>query len=1061
MNAPDPNGVDRRQFIVGTVAAASGVVALWGSWPWLPGLFHTEGVYAYPKRTELWKGVDVVYSTCRQCRSDCGNAARVFNGVLLKLDGNPYDPNATEPHLDYATPPETALTFRHAHSLCPRGNAGVQTVYDPYRVYFPLKRVGPRGAGKFKMIGWDQLIEEVTNGGLLFKDVPGEESRHVEGFKDLWKGGEGPNTPVDPKHPDLGPITNQLVVYWGRAEPGQSDFLERFATAFGSVNTIPHVSICELSHHVATRRVFDGHMNMVKPDFMNSEYVMLFGLSLFGANFPAQTYWRKVAHAFAEGPLQKLVVIDVAAPNGAKVASEYVKVIPGSDGALVIGMIRHIMENHWYSADYLSYPTHAAAAAAGEPNHSNATWLVVQDPKHPLYRKHLTAEAAGLGKGADPVVFDAATGKAAVAVGTGVKRATLWPSGPLSSEPATVNGVACRTGFQILWQEAASKTIPQYAEIAGIPEETITRLAREFTSHGRKAVTDFYRGAVMHSNGYYTGLAILTLNVLVGNVDYVGGTITGGPTPDHMGGYEGAPYQLKKLPGEKQRTVPEGVTISREGSFYEETSLYKEAVAKGKSPFPAPRPWYPFGFGIWQELFAGMWYQYPYPVKILFQHMANPVYSAPPGMSGAPNDENLANVRLLKDLKKIPLYITDDIVISETSVYADYVVPDTTYVEAWGMLHSWPISPTGRFNVRQPVIEPLTAKTPSGEPMCFEQFLIDVAKKLGLPGFGQNAFLEGGDLDVREDFYLKAVANAAYDRSYLKRQGDRLAGTGPVPDASSPLEAKAIERWKPRYGRALTEAQWAKVGYVLARGGRFEDYNVGYEPGQGAAPVLATHRYGGKKLPCHIYDPVVATTHNALTGELFSGTAKYDEIRFMDGTAYASVDKADKYPFWLSTYKQAIHTHSRTHSNYWLAELMPQSFAEFNPMDARKLGLQDGDWVRISSATYPKGIIGPARVLPGVRPGVVTFAHSFGHWHYDSGSWTIDGKTYQGDAYLNGQSRFNPVMRLDPSLTDSSGWGTCAECPVGGSASYYDTRVKVERVPAPAETLLRSTLQRA
>lgn len=1058
--------VSRRQFMLGSVAAGSGIVGLWGAWPWLPGFFHREGVYTYPKRTELWKGVETVLSVCRQCRSDCGNMARVFNGVLLKLDGNPYCPNATEPQLDYATPVEDAIKLRQAHSLCPRGQAGVQTVYDRYRVYFPLKRVGPRGAGRFKTISWRELIDEVVEGGPLFKDVPGEESRHVEGFRDLWQSGKGPNTPVDPKHPDLGPITNQMVVYWGRAEPGQADFLTRFASAFGSVNHIPHVSICELSHHVATRRSFDGGMNMVKPDFLRSEYVILFGISLYHANFPAQTYWRKVATATAEGPLQKLVVVDVAAPNGAKVASEFVKVIPGSDGALAMGMIRHIMENHWYNKAYLSYPTHETAVAAGEPNHSNATWLVVEDPRHPLYRRYLTAKAAGLQRGgnkkhaAAPVVIDATTGKPAIAFKEMTRAANLWPGGALSLAPITVNGVSCRTAFQILWQEAQAKTVSEYAEIAGIPASTVTRLAREFTSHGRKAVTDFYRGAVMHTNGFYNGRAIMTLNFLVGNVDYAGGTAVGGPTPDHMGGYEGAPYQLKKLGGAKPTTVPAGVMISREGSFYEQTSMYEEAVAAGKSPFPAPRPWYPYGFGMWQELFAGMWYQYPYPVKILFQHMADPVYSAPPGMSGEPNNENLAVPRLLKDLNKIPLYITDDIVINETSVYADYIVPDTTYVEAWGLLHSWPAYLTGRSAVRQPVIEPLTAKTPSGEPMCYEQFLIDVAKKLGLPGFGKNAFVEGGDLDTREDFYLKCVANVAWDPSYLKRQGNRLVSAGLIPDASTPLEKKAIERWKPRYGRALTEAQWRKVGYVLARGGKFEDYNVGLEPvqlGKGAAPVLITHRYGSKKLPCHIYDPGSATTHNAVTGELFAGTAKYEEIRFMNGTPYASVDKEEEYPFYLSTYKQPIHTHSRTHSNLWLTELMPDSYADINPMDARRLGLKNGDWVRISSANHTKGVSGPVRILPGVRPGVVTFAHSFGHWHYDSGLWTINGKTYEGDAYLNGRSRFNSVMRLDPSLTDASGWGTCMEDPIGGSACYYDTRVKVEKVPPLPNRLLKQT----
>ena len=72
--------VSRRMFVVGSVGAASALATLWGSWPWLPGMFHRRGTYVYPMRTELWKGVDVRYSVCRQCRSDCGLEARVYNG---------------------------------------------------------------------------------------------------------------------------------------------------------------------------------------------------------------------------------------------------------------------------------------------------------------------------------------------------------------------------------------------------------------------------------------------------------------------------------------------------------------------------------------------------------------------------------------------------------------------------------------------------------------------------------------------------------------------------------------------------------------------------------------------------------------------------------------------------------------------------------------------------------------------------------------------------------------------------------------------------------------------
>ena len=57
--------------------------------------------------------------------------------------------------------------------------------YSPARLKHPLKRVGPRGSGKWKTISWEQAMKEITEGGLLFKNVPGEESRMMEGLKSV------------------------------------------------------------------------------------------------------------------------------------------------------------------------------------------------------------------------------------------------------------------------------------------------------------------------------------------------------------------------------------------------------------------------------------------------------------------------------------------------------------------------------------------------------------------------------------------------------------------------------------------------------------------------------------------------------------------------------------------------------------------------------------------------------------------------------------------------------------------------------------------------------------
>ena len=1088
----------RRSFLKGTGLVAGGAaVAGWGISPWIGDVFHRRGSYVYPDRPPTWQGVRTTFSVCKQCRSDCGLVARTFNGVLQKLDGNPYHPHAAEPHAPFATDPVAASVWSQPHSLCARGQAGRQTVYDPYRLTVPLKRSGPRGSGSFVAIPWEQLVTEVVGGGYLFSDVAGEEHRYVEGFKDVWDGGKGRFEPIDAANPDFGAKTNGLVVYWGRAEPGQNDLLTRFAHAFGSVNVFPHVGICELNHHVATQQSLNGigGVAMLKPDIPNAELIIWFGANVTEANFPMQALGRKIAEATAGGRL-RYIIVDPHAGNAALLADQWVPVVPGGDGALAMGMIRSILESGTYNRAYLAIPNAKAAAAAGEPNCSNAAWLVVADPAHSSYGKFLTVSEAGIaaagGAAGDPVVWDQATGGPLPVAGSAAGE--LWPSGDLSTATVAVNSVACRTALQELYVAASEHSVAEYASLAGVSKTVVENLAAEFTSHGRKAVADFYRGPAMHTNGVYNGRAIMVLNFLLGNVDWVGGYLAGGGAADYDGKGSGAPYPLATWPGQP-KAVPSGVPISREGVFYEKSAAYASAVAAGKSPFPAPRPWFPFGFGIWPEIFAGIYQQYPYPAKIVLQHEANPAWS-PPAIGGAP--EGTPWIRMVTDTAKVPLFISTDIVVAESSAYADYIVPDTSYLEGWGVPTNFPTYPTKAQGIRRPAVDALTATTAGGDPMCMEQFLIDVAKAVGMPGFGNGAFADGGSLDRREDFYLRQVANIAYDPTFLVLGPSGFAKAGPVPDATpAEMEMAGVAALKSLV--VLPDAVWKKIGYVLARGGRFEDYVVGYQPstvvaerlrsltvGQitesslgrwatppgaigadklqqiygsmvaqvgayPAKPTWATHTYGSlstasEAYPCQIYNEVMATTHNALTGKRFSGVPRFEPVQTMRGTLLMDLDPIERYPLFLSTHKQPIHSKSRTIADPWLLEMMPEAFIEMNPIDAHHLGVESGDQVRVMSASHSSGMTGRVRTTSGIRPGVITFPAAFGHWQYGSGRWEVNGRSFQGDRARNAPVRLNAVMRLDPDLAAGDGWTIGLEDPVGGGADYYDTRVRVEKI---------------
>ncbi len=170
---------------------------------------------------------------------------------------------------------------------------------------------------------------------------------------------------------------------------------------------------------------------------------------------------------------------------------------------------------------------------------------------------------------------------------------------------------------------------------------------------------------------------------------------------------------------------------------------------------------------------------YPYPIKALLLYMGSPVYALPAGHK---------LVEILSDPKKIPLIIVSDIVVGETSMYADYIFPDLTYLERWEFAGSHPSVTPKVAPIRQPAAAPLTETvTVFGEkmPLSLEALLLGIAEKMKLPGFGDNAFGPGQHLKREEDMYLRMVANVAF--------GDKADGSEKVPAASAE-EIKIFEQ---------------------------------------------------------------------------------------------------------------------------------------------------------------------------------------------------------------------------------------------------------------------------
>ena len=109
-----------------------------------------------------------IYTVCLQCNTGCGIKVKLLEGMAAKIDGNPYSPWTLWPHPAYETPIKDMAKIEGG--LCPKGQAGLQTAYDPYRITSVLNRKpgSKRGEGQWETISFEQAIDEVVNGGDLF-----------------------------------------------------------------------------------------------------------------------------------------------------------------------------------------------------------------------------------------------------------------------------------------------------------------------------------------------------------------------------------------------------------------------------------------------------------------------------------------------------------------------------------------------------------------------------------------------------------------------------------------------------------------------------------------------------------------------------------------------------------------------------------------------------------------------------------------------------------------------------------------------------------------------------
>lgn len=911
----------------------------------LPEITQKEGVITHSQDFVIKPSV------CNGCTTFCSVRVKIDakSGEVVRVFGNPYSLLSSDPWLPYKTPleesfkatsgwKESGLEMRS--TACSRGNLVYEKLKDPFRVTTPLKRVGKRGEDKWVSISIEQLIKEISEGGNLFNEGD------VQGLKAL----ADTKTLIDAQNPDYGPVANKLCIL-GTADEGRQNYMvHRFVQSFGTVNFMGHTSICGLSMRGGEAAYLDDFVAYphMKPDFEHCEFLLSIGTAPAQAGNPFKRQAKLLAKGRTSGALRYVIVTPILT-NSDSIAvgdrSRWLPIKPSGDLALVMGMIRVIIEEERYLKAYLAIPSDVAQKAVNEVSFTNASHLVIMDGTK---KGEILVDAAKAVH-----VIDKADGVLKNAVN--VLEADILYEGAVSLEGVKYT---VKSSFVLLKEAAFEHSLDFYAKESGIDEKTILELAREFTSYGRSVGVDCH-GGTMHSTGFYTTYAIMMLGALVGNLNHKGGMSAGG---GKFKDFNGACYNLLAYAGKQK---PFGVRIDRARMAYEKSSEYKRKVEQGVNPYPAKDAWFPFTNAIESEVISSSANAYPYKLGALITWNSNFVY----GQSGS---EHL--MPLLKDpAKAIPLFIAIDPFINETSRYADYIVPDSVLYETWGVLSPWAGHLTKTTHVRYPILKSPNATFANGEPISMDSFMIELGKALGLAGFGKNA-INGAtakfDFDKPEDFYLRAFENVAMD------------GATPAPEANDEEIALAgLGEYVPLLQRICTD-NWRRVAYVMSRGGRFADKASAYEGNK------MSNAY---KKPIAMYNQKVGTSFNSMNGEPYSGVPRYYAPRFYTG---AKIDMDSKeFNLLAFSYKSNVLS-SYSASVEALRDTRYTTFIDLSTTTAKSYGIAHGDHVVVRSREGK--VQGICRIREGLHPRSIGIEHGGGREGEGGVNVQIDGTQKEG-----------------------------------------------------------------
>lgn len=243
-------------------------------------------------------GIEIRKSICAICDGPlCGLDLYVKEGKIIKVEGSEKNPSSLG-------------------TLCSKGAATRQYVYNEERIKTPLKRVGPRGSGKFEPISWNEALDTIAEKFNTIKKENGPES----------------------------------VVFFAGYTKYFRPYLKRLAHSFGSPNFLTESSTCHQAMVMAQTLVLGQSSG---PDTANTRCLLVWSANPFHSN---PGVGRALLKARERGV--KLIVVDPRKTPTTALADIHLQLRPGTDGALALSMAQVIIDEKLYDKDFVDNYTY-------------------------------------------------------------------------------------------------------------------------------------------------------------------------------------------------------------------------------------------------------------------------------------------------------------------------------------------------------------------------------------------------------------------------------------------------------------------------------------------------------------------------------------------------------------------------------------------------------------------------------------------------------------------------------------------------------------------------------